>query len=45
MKNKSTIRECEGCKYQNLILDDGLEEKKCKQCGGLLNVIGEEKLK
>ncbi|GAG49811.1 unnamed protein product, partial [marine sediment metagenome] len=38
-----SIRKCNGCNYQTLILSDDKGERSCKHCGGLLKIIGQTK--
>jgi len=35
----NTSRECNRCKYRTVIVNDNLEERECKHCGGLLKII------
>ena len=37
-----SLRQCEDCKYTTIILNDNLNERKCKHCGGLLRIIKRE---
>ena len=36
---KSTIRKCQKCNYETLVLKDNLKERDCNYCGGLMKII------
>ncbi len=40
---KSTIRKCDECNYETFVVDDDFKERKCKLCGGLLEIIAQER--